>query len=166
VQAFRAALEKSVTISRDLLQEVVDDAVRRGRMTRKDAEELVARLVTRGREQADDLIRELDRLVEPVRSGIETRTAPARDRASAARTRAAKRVRDAADQPLARADRVRRQAGIGGFPITAYDQLSVRQINGRLPELSEEQLRRVHEYERGKKARKGILQQIERRLKD
>ena len=173
VQAFRDALNKSVTISRDLLQEVVDDAVRRGRMTRRDAEELVGRLLTRGREQADELIRELDRLVEPVRSGIETRTGPARERAADAATRAreettraAKRVRDAADQPLARADRARRRARIGGFPITAYDQLSVRQINGRLPELTREQLERVHEYERSKKARKGILQQIERRLKD
>ena len=33
VQAFKDALEKSVTISRERLQEVVDDAVRRGRMT-------------------------------------------------------------------------------------------------------------------------------------
>ena len=56
VQAFRDALEKSVTISRDRLQEVVDDAVRRGRMTRGDAEEMVGRLVTRGREQAEDLL--------------------------------------------------------------------------------------------------------------
>ena len=30
VQAFRDALEKSVTISRERLQEVVDDAVKRG----------------------------------------------------------------------------------------------------------------------------------------
>ena len=50
VEAFRDALEKSVTLSRDRLQEVVDDAVRRGRMTRDDANELVSNLVTRGRE--------------------------------------------------------------------------------------------------------------------
>ena len=59
VQAFREALEKSVTISRERLQEVVDDAVRRGRMTRGDAEELVGRLVARGREQAEDVLGQL-----------------------------------------------------------------------------------------------------------
>ena len=47
----------------------------------------------------------------------------------------AKRARDTADQPLARADRLRRKAGLPGFPITAYDQLSVPQINNRLTEL-------------------------------
>ena len=49
VEAFRDALERSVTLSRDRLQEVVDDAVRRGRMTRDDANELVSNMVTRGR---------------------------------------------------------------------------------------------------------------------
>jgi polyhydroxyalkanoate synthesis regulator phasin len=64
VQAFRDALDKSVTISRDLLQEVVDDAVRRGRMTRGDAEELVSRLVSRGREQAEDILGQLEKLLD------------------------------------------------------------------------------------------------------
>src|SRR5829696_6549042 len=67
VQAFRDALEKTLTISRDRLQEVLDDAVRRGRMTRSDADELVNRLVTRGRDQADDLLGQLERLVAQVR---------------------------------------------------------------------------------------------------
>ncbi|HEV7482715.1 MAG TPA: hypothetical protein VGO13_06410, partial [Solirubrobacterales bacterium] len=37
VAQFRESLEQSVTLSRDRLQEVVDDAVKRGRMTRGDA---------------------------------------------------------------------------------------------------------------------------------
>src|SRR5688500_13668007 len=37
VEAFRDALERSVTLSRDRIQEIVNDAVKRGRMTRKDA---------------------------------------------------------------------------------------------------------------------------------
>ena len=56
MQAFRDALERSrgalesnVTLSRDRIQEVVDDAVKRGRMTRGDANELVSNLVSRGR---------------------------------------------------------------------------------------------------------------------
>jgi len=50
VEEFRASLERNVTLSRDRLQEVVDDAVKRGRMTRTDAEDLVQRLISLGRQ--------------------------------------------------------------------------------------------------------------------
>ncbi|MGH2989140.1 MAG: hypothetical protein ACRDMA_04640 [Solirubrobacterales bacterium] len=64
VQAFREALEKSVTLSRDRLQEVVDDAVARGRITRDDANELVSRLVSRGRQQSESMLRDLERVLQ------------------------------------------------------------------------------------------------------
>ncbi|MGH2960911.1 MAG: hypothetical protein ACRDL3_01755 [Solirubrobacterales bacterium] len=64
VQAFREALEKSVTLSRDRLQEVVDDAVARGRITRDDANELVSRLVSRGRQQTETMLRDLERVIQ------------------------------------------------------------------------------------------------------
>lgn len=186
VQAFRDAIEKSVMISRERLQEVVDDAVRRGRMTRGDAEELVGRVVSRGREQADELLLRLRDLERMVRSELGTRAADARAlrgsvaergrrRATdaAARVRremgetaatAAKRARNAADQPLARADRLRRRTRLGSFPITAYDQLSVRQVTSRLSELTRDELRKVRDYERRNRDRKSILQAVERRL--
>lgn len=63
VQAFREALDKSVTLSRDRLQEVVDDAVARGRITRDDANELVSRLISRGRQQTESMLRDLERLL-------------------------------------------------------------------------------------------------------
>lgn len=63
VQAFREALDKNVTLSRDRLQEVVDDAVARGRITRDDANELVSRLLSRGRQQTESLLRDLERLL-------------------------------------------------------------------------------------------------------
>src|SRR5262245_19426793 len=173
VQAFRDALDKSVTISRDRLQEVVDDAVRRGRMTRGDAEEIVGRLVTRGREGADDLIRQLERLLAQLREAPERARQEVGDRTQQARTqmgnrakRARKKAVKAADTPLAKADRVRRAARVPGFPITAYDELSVRQIDRRIQELSHPQLRRVREYERRNKARKGVLQAVDRQLQD
>lgn len=168
VQAFRDALEKSVTISRERLQEVVDDAVRRGRMTRGDAEELITRLVTRGRDQAEDMLGELERLLNQV-PGLSGATGRARgsveevgDRAERARKRAV----GAADQPLATADRVRRRARLPGFPITAYDQLSIRQIDTRLAELTRTELRRVRDYEQGHRARKGLLRSLDRKLSD
>jgi hypothetical protein len=69
-----------------------------------------------------------------------------------------------ADEPLARADRLRRRARVPGFPISAYDQLSVPQINNRLPELSKEQLDRVREYELANRNRVGVLRALERKL--
>ena len=63
------------------------------------------------------------------------------------------------------ADRVRRTARIPGFPITAYDDLSIRQIDRRLQELSRAELRKVRDYERRNKARKGVLQAVDRKLK-
>jgi polyhydroxyalkanoate synthesis regulator phasin len=64
VQAFRDALEKSVTLPRDRLQEVFDDAVAHGRMTRDDANELVSRLISRGRQQTETMLRDLERVLQ------------------------------------------------------------------------------------------------------
>jgi polyhydroxyalkanoate synthesis regulator phasin len=160
VQAFRDALEKSVTISRDRLQDVIDDAVRRGRMTRTDADEMVSRLVTRGRDQADDLIGQLERLLTQLRQAPDRARQEVGGRAQRARKRAVKAV----DRPLAGADRVRRAARVPGFPITAYDDLTTRQIDRRLQGLSRDQLRKVRDYERRNKARKGVLRAVDRKL--
>jgi polyhydroxyalkanoate synthesis regulator phasin len=171
VQAFRDALEKSVTISRDRLQDVIDDAVRRGRMTRSDADEIVGRLVTRGREQADDLIGQLERLLTQLREApdrarqqVGGRAQQARQHVETSAGRARKRAVKELDKPLAGADRVRRAARVPGFPITAYDDLSVRQVDRRLQELSRAQLRKVRDYERKNKSRKGVLQAVDRKL--
>lgn len=191
LQAFRDALAKSVTISRERLEEVVDDAVRRGRMTRTDAEELVGRVISRGRDQADDVLRELERLLTQLReagspAATRERAGAARRRARRAGDRAKREVSDraerarlevetraerarrrtvaAVDQPLARADRVRRRARLPGFPISAYDQLTVRQINDRLAELSRAQLRKVRDYESRNRGRKGVLRALDRKL--
>jgi polyhydroxyalkanoate synthesis regulator phasin len=49
----------AMVLTRERVQEVLDDAVERGRMTRDDATELLAELVRRGRKQTDDLIESL-----------------------------------------------------------------------------------------------------------
>jgi polyhydroxyalkanoate synthesis regulator phasin len=175
VQAFRNALEHSVTVSRERLQDVVDDAVKRGRMTRRDAEELVSRLVTDARSQTDGLLNDLEQLVARARRETRKATKPVRKRTTAAAQRAqrqlegardtaASRVRKVTDEPLAQADRLRRQAGIGKFPITAYDHLNARQIIARLPDLSKDQLRKVRDYESTNRGRKGILGAVDRKL--
>jgi hypothetical protein len=52
-----------VVITRARLQEVVDEAVERGRITRGDAADLVTDLLARGRSQTDDLLSELEQRV-------------------------------------------------------------------------------------------------------
>jgi hypothetical protein len=52
-----------VVITRAKLQEVVDEAVQRGRITRGDAADLVTDLLARGRSQAEDLLGELEQLI-------------------------------------------------------------------------------------------------------
>ena len=70
MQAFREALEQNVTLSRDRLQEVLDDAVSRGRITRDDANELLSRLIERGRHQTESLLQDLERLLQQVQQRL------------------------------------------------------------------------------------------------
>jgi hypothetical protein len=47
---------EALVLTRERIQEVLDDAVARGRMTRADAADLLTELVRRGRRQTDDLV--------------------------------------------------------------------------------------------------------------
>jgi len=51
----------ALILTRERIQEVLDDAVERGRMTRDDASHLLAELVRRGTAPADRILREVDR---------------------------------------------------------------------------------------------------------
>ena len=52
-----------VVITRARLQEIFDEAVERGRLTRGDAAYLVSDVLARGRSQAEDLFAELEQLL-------------------------------------------------------------------------------------------------------
>lgn len=56
------ALQRALVLSSDRVQSVFEDAVLRGRMTRRDAEELAASIVALGRDQAQELRGEVDAL--------------------------------------------------------------------------------------------------------
>ncbi|MFT4035435.1 MAG: hypothetical protein QM679_07655 [Patulibacter sp.] len=58
------ALQRAVVLSSDRVQSILEDAVVRGRMTRRDAEELASNLVTLGREQAQELRTTLTRAID------------------------------------------------------------------------------------------------------
>jgi hypothetical protein len=145
-------------------------------MTRGDANQLVSDLVNRGRRQTDSLLKELERLARQARKDVGGRASPVRKRATqAARQarrqveggagRAGRAVRDAADRPLAEADRLRRRAGVPArFPITAYDQLTANQIRTRLTDLTPAELRKVRDYEKRNENRKGVVSAVEKKL--
>lgn len=133
-------------------------------MTRTDANELVSNLVTRGRQATDELVRDLEKLLEQARKEVDARTQTARRQATRAAERVGRAARDAADRPLAEADKLRRRAGGPGAPITGYDQLTAAQIKARLRDLTKADLRKVRTAEKRGKARKGILDAIEQQL--
>lgn len=165
VEAFRDALERSVTLSRERIQEVVDDAVKRGRMTRDDANDMVSKLVARGRRQTEDLVAELERLLGGAREEVEGRADRARKGVERTAGQLARSARDVADEPRAQADRLRRRAGVGSsFPISGYDELTAAQIVSRLDGLSRPELRKVRTHEQAGKARKTILTKVETKL--
>ena len=141
--ALRDALRKGVVLTAEGVKATLDDAVRRGRITRKDATELSHSLLSAGRSQADGL-----------RSDLEQLLGRGRDRAALS-----------SDRVLQEVDRARRRVGVGpSFPITLYDELNASQIVSRLKDLTPAQLRKVRDHEKRNDNRKSVLSAIEKRL--
>lgn len=180
VAEFRQALSTNlikplhlVMLSRDRIDDALDEVVKRGRMTRDDATQLAQALYTLGRQQTDDVLKDLEQLLGRGRTHIERQTESVRgrsvDAARGARKsvgQAADRARKAADPLLMQADRARRVAGVGpSFPITGYDDLTAAQIQSRLETLTPAELRKVRDYERRRGNRTSVLNAIEAKLK-
>jgi polyhydroxyalkanoate synthesis regulator phasin len=141
-----------VVLTRDRIQEVLDDAAARGRVTRSDANELVAELVNRGRQQTDQLLSDIERLYGRGRQQL-----------GSAATRA--RRSESLDLLPRSADRARRSVGTGqSLPILGYDDLTAAQVQGRLDGLSPAELRKVRDYERRHANRKSVLAAIDKQL--
>jgi polyhydroxyalkanoate synthesis regulator phasin len=134
-----------VMLTRSHIQEALDDAAARGRVTRKDANDLVSELVRRGRGGSNDLIKEIESVL-----GSATKRA---------------RSSDSVDRIVRGADRARRAAGVGpSFPILGYDDLNAPQVQSRLKELKKPELRKVLSYERKHANRKSVVGAIEKSL--
>ncbi len=159
LSAFRDFLQRGmegplhlVMLTNERIQQVVDDAVDRGRLSRDDADELAQEMVRRGRQQTVDLLADFEQLLSRGRGGLETAATAAR------RSQPADRV-------LREVDRARRAAGLGqSFPILTYEDLTAAQIADRLDDLSPAELRKVRDHERRHGNRKTVLQAIETKL--
>lgn len=141
-----------VVLTRERIQETLDEAAERGRVTRSDANALASELVRRGRQQRDDIWSEIEQVVGRGRDGIGTATRRARQS-------------EPVDRIVRGADRARRTVNIGStFPIDGYDELTARQVTARIGELSPADLRRVADYERRHANRKSVLAAVDKAL--
>ena len=141
--ALRDTLRKGVVLTAEGVKAALDDAVKRGRITRKDATELSQTLLSTGRAQADGFRSDLEQLLGRGRS----------------------QALQSGDRVLREVDRARRRVGVGSaFPITLYDELTAAQIQSRLKDLTPAQLRKVRDYETRNDARKSVLGAIEKKL--
>ena len=141
-----------VVLSREHIQETLEEAAERGRVTRSDANELAAQLLQRGRQQTDELLADLDRFLGRGRQQLDSATNKARRS-------------EPVDRLVRGADRARRKVGVGPtFPIIGYDELTATQIRQRLTALDRSELRKVRDYERRHANRKTILTSIEKQL--
>jgi polyhydroxyalkanoate synthesis regulator phasin len=139
----RITLTRGVVLTRERINETLEDAVRRGRMTRDDAEDLAASLMGIGRRQAQDLIADVDALLGSSR----------------------RRTAESTDAIVRQVDKARRAAGLGpSFPILGYDDLTAAQIADRLSDLTPAQLRKVRDHERRHANRKSVLTALDRAL--
>jgi polyhydroxyalkanoate synthesis regulator phasin len=137
-----------VMLTRTHIQDALDDAAARGRVTRKDANDLVSELVRRGRGQGNELVKEIESLLG--RAGSATKRA---------------RGSGSVDRIVRGADRARRAAGVGpSFPIIGYDDLNAAQVQSRIKELRKPELRKVLTYERKNANRKSVVGALEKSL--
>jgi polyhydroxyalkanoate synthesis regulator phasin len=183
VQEFREALQRGPSerlnfaiLTRERMEEVLNEAVERGRVTADDAQAMVQSLLDRARKETNDVVKDLEGLLDKTRSEIESRGGKARKRGETAASRARKQVESATsrarkqavktgDPALQQVDRVRRAARVGpSFPILGYDELSAGQVASRLGDLGAAELRKVRDYEKRNANRKSVLNAISGKL--
>ena len=150
VQVNLQQLRDLILLSRERLQEALDEVVERGHIDRAQANKLVQELVKRSRKQTDDLLAEIDQLVGKGRAQAKKTT-----------TRAVRSK--PGDQILRTVDKGRRAVG-ATFPISGYHDLNATQITSRLSDLTAAQLRKVRDFEAKNSNRKSIIAAIEKRL--
>jgi hypothetical protein len=151
----RRKLAQSVQETGERVQETVEDAVRRGRMTRRDAHELAAAIVAASKRQTDEIRQEIEALLERGRRlGRRPVEAPG-------------------DQvPLVPAPREEPVvisiehdgAATLALPIERYDELTAVLVRKSLKDLSPEQLREIREHEASHAKRKTVLDAVDRLL--
>jgi polyhydroxyalkanoate synthesis regulator phasin len=170
LRALHGALEHSVTIQATKLQELMDDLVQRGSLTRAEADNLLSQLVSASKAYSQALLQVLDTVTE-------TATAPMRATAGRLAGTVAQSVRQAprlvpgrrkpAESPAPSVPRNASRptvASVGATSVPDLATLTVPQAKARLAGLDASALRRLREQEVAGKNRKGVLDEIARQL--
>jgi hypothetical protein len=132
----------AVLITRKHLEEVIEDAVKRGRMTRDDAQQMMQTLLQRSARQTDDFLSDLERLLG--------------------------RGRTLEPNPTGQSSGKKRQRPrrpSSSLPIPSYDELSAAAVQDQLEGLTPAELRKLRDYERRNANRKTVLDAIGRKLR-
>jgi polyhydroxyalkanoate synthesis regulator phasin len=138
----------AVLLTRRQIQDVAEDAVRRGRMTRDDAQQMIQTLLQHGARQTDDFLADLERLL---------------GRGKDFETQQGKR--DGRKKDSRKKDARKGTRPSSNLPISGYDDLSAAAVQERLADLTPAELRRLRDYERRHANRKTVLDPIERKLR-
>lgn len=193
LRALQGALEHSLTIQRTRLQEIVDDLVTRGSLTRADADKLVNQLLSSSKDYSQALLQVLDSITTEARKSLGGGIAPvvatagkiadtvrkapglatrstgrsSKPKVTTAPTSATKTASTSTTKSAPKAKPEPSSAEQVGAtdPIPGYGGLTVAQIRPKLDGLSSSALRKVRDRELAGKARKSVLEEIEKRLK-
>jgi hypothetical protein len=150
-------LEHSLTIQRTKLQEIVDDLVSRGSLSRTDADGLLNQLLASSKDYSQALLQVLDSVTADARRTISGGIAPVMATAG----KLAETVRKA---PGLGSKKPAASVAPSNEPVPDLSALTVAQIKPRLPGLSPSALRRARDAELAGKARKTVLSQIDQLL--
>lgn len=167
LRALHGALEHSVTIQATKLQELMDDLVVRGSLSRAEADNLLGQLVSASKAYSQALLQVLDMVTE-------TATAPVRATAGRLAGTVAQSVKQAPrlvpgrrkPAPAVAAPRAEAtSAAVTALPtLPDLSTLTVPQAKARLAGLDASALRKLREQEVAGKNRKGVLDEIARQL--
>lgn len=163
LRALHGALEHSVTIQATRLQDLLDDLVVRGSLSRAEADDLVHQLVTTSKAYSQALLRVLDTVTE--HTG--TRRV-AQSVGQAVGQTIGQTIGQTVSQALAQVPRRRPAAPAGpAAPDPAVPDpatLTIAQARTRLAGLDPAILRRLRAQEVAGRNRKGVLSAIDRQL--
>ncbi|NYJ01480.1 cell division septation protein DedD [Nocardioides thalensis] len=185
LKALQGALEHSLTIQRVKVQEIVDELVTRGTLSRAEADRLLNRLLASSKDYSAALLAVLDTVSSETRktlgAGLEAGLAPVMATASkvvetvkAAPKLVGAKTPKTPSKPAARKPAAAKPAAAkpspssttAADPIAGYDDLTVAQLKPKLAGLTPADLRKVRTVETSGKRRKGVLDEIARLLKD
>jgi hypothetical protein len=168
LRALHGALEHSLTIQRARVQEIVDDLVSRGSLSRADADGLLNQLLTSSKDYSQALLQVLDSVTAEARKSLGAGIAPVMATAGKTAGRLADTVRQVGKSssraPKAAPKPASAAAAAPAAPIPGYAGLTVAEIKPRLTGLSASALRKVRDLELAGKARKSVLGQIDQLL--